>query len=193
MTESQIDSSEGIKKPSSNTILYVIIGILVVCIIAMGVGISNGKFCTNENSDDVVEEDGIEDLGDEEEQDTNGYVEVDAGTLGAQFLTNIDTAEERYLNKNVWVTGYFYDTGCFLKEREDTNCTEYALIVGDPNIDLEHRDEAYIPIRCYVSDNSKGIFQNYEKGDKILIEGKVLRYIPIDAVEIENCNTLARL
>ena len=193
MTESQIDSSEGIKKPLSDTILYVTIGILVVCIIAMGVGISNGKFCTNENSDDVVEEDGIEDLGDEEEQDTNGYVEVDAGTLGAQFLTNIDTAEERYLNKNVVVTGYFYDTGCFLKEREDTNCTEYALIVGDPNIDLEHRDEAYIPIRCYVSDNSKGIFQGYEKGDKILIEGKVLRYIPIDAVEIENCNTLARL
>lgn len=193
MTESQIDSSEGIKKPSSNTILYVIIGILVVCIIAMGVGISNGKFCTNENSDDVVEEDGIEDLGDEEEQDTNGIVEVDAGTLGAQFLTNIDTAEERYLNKNVVVTGYFYDTGCFLKEREDTNCTEYAYIVGDPNINLEHRDEAYIPIRCYVSDNSKGIFQNYEKGDKILIEGKVLRYIPIDAVEIENCNVLGLL
>jgi len=193
MTESQIDSSEGIKKPLSDTILYVIIGILVACIIVMGVGISNGKFCSKENSDDVVEEDGIEDLGDEEEQDTNGYVEVDAGTLGAQFLTNIDTAEERYLNKNAVVTGYFYDTGCFLKEREDTNCTEYVHIVGDPNIDLENRDEAYIPIRCYVSDNSKGIFQNYEKGDKILIEGKVLRYIPIDAVEIENCNTLARL
>ncbi len=193
MTESQIDSSEGIKKPLSDTILYVIIGILVACIIVMGVGISNGKFCIKENSDDVVEEEGTEDLGDEEGQSTNGYVEVDAGTLGAQFLTNIDAAEERYLNKNAVVTGYFYDTGCFIKEREDTNCTEYALIVGDPNIDLEHRDEAYIPIRCYVSDNSKGIFQGYEKGDKILIEGKVLRYIPIDAVEIENCNTLARL
>lgn len=183
MTESQIDSSEGIKKPSSNTILYVIIGILVVCIIVMGVGISNGKFCTKENSDDVVEE---------EEQNTNGYVEVDAGTLGAQFLTNIDTATKKYLNKNVRVTGYFYDTGCFyVKEREDTNCTEYAYIVGDPNIDLEHRDETYVPIRCYVSD--KNIFQSYEKGDEIIIQGKVLRYIPIDAVEIENCNILGHL
>ena len=188
MAESQIDSSEGIKKPSSNTILYVIIGILVVCIIAMGVGISNGKFCTNENSDDVVEEDGTEDLGDEEEQDTNGYVEVDAGTLGAQFLTNIDTAEERYLNKNVWVTGYFYDTGCFLKEREDTNCTEYVHIVGDPNIDLENRDEAYIPIRCYVNNKNDLQVYGFEKGDEVIIEGKVIRYIPIDAVEIENCD-----
>jgi len=192
MTESQIDSSEGIKKPSSNTILYVVIGILVACIIAIGVGISNGKFCTKENSDDVVEEDGTKDLEDEEGQNTNGYVEVDAGTLGAQFLTNIDTATKRYLNKNVRVTGYFYDTGCFyVKEREDTNCTEYAYIVGDPNIDLEHRDEAYVPIRCYV--NNKNDLQGYEKGDEIIIQGKVIRYISIDAVEIENCDVLSAL
>jgi flagellar basal body-associated protein FliL len=89
MAESQVNTSEGVKKPSSNTILYVIIGVLVVCIIAMGV--SSGMFSTKESSD----------LEDEEEQRADEYIEVDATTLGYEFSQNYDTAVRKYLNKNV--------------------------------------------------------------------------------------------
>ncbi|MBP8689151.1 hypothetical protein KBH77_02250, partial [Patescibacteria group bacterium] len=94
MAESQTTAFEEKKKPSSNIILYVIIGILVICIIAMG--ISSGMFSTKENCNEAEEN--------EEEQDKNGYIEIDAQTLGYEFSQNLDTAERKYLNKNVKIT-----------------------------------------------------------------------------------------
>jgi len=195
MAESQTTAFEEKKKPSSNIILYVIIGILVICIIAMG--INSGMFSTKENCNEAEEN--------EEEQDKNGYIEIDAQTLGYEFSQNLDTAERKYLNKNVKITsGSFYKVYTDKAVDSGEVIGQYIIIFGKSDMDniisagndvllaQEIESEAYPRrISCYPTD--KNDLQGHKMGDKITITGKVLEYSGYgdgDGIHIENCDVL---
>jgi hypothetical protein len=183
MAESQKNSSEGVKKPSSNTILYVIIGALVVCIIAMSVNC--GMFSTKESSD----------LEDEEEQRADEYIEVDATTLGYEFSQNYDTAVRKYLNKNVKITdGYFYEIEEDLDLSNGEVLGHHILIFNKTDMDSVDTESEVCngsysrQIKCYPSNEND--LQGYKKGDKITIQGKVTSYETIEGISVESCDVL---
>ncbi len=183
MAESQKNSSEGVKKPSSNTILYVIIGALVVCIIAMSVNC--GMFSTKEGSD----------LENEEEQRADEYIEVDARTLGYEFSQNYDTAARKYLDKNVKITnGYFYKIEEDLDLSNGKVLGHHIVILSEEDMDLIGTNDGFSTdiasrkINCYPSNEND--LQGYNKGDKITIQGKITSYGAEESILVENCDVL---
>jgi len=183
MAENQVNSSEEVKKPSSNTILYVIIGALVVCIIAMSVNC--GMFSTKEGSD----------LENEEEQRADEYIEVDARTLGYEFSQNYDTAARKYLDKNVKITnGYFYKIEEDLDLSNGKVLGHHIVILSEEDMDLIGTNDGFSTdiasrkINCYPSNEND--LQGYNKGDKITIQGKITSYGAEESILVENCDVL---
>ncbi len=196
MAESQVNTSEGVKKPSSNTILYVIIGVLVVCIIAMGV--SNGMFEGKEISNEVKEDETTETPENEEkqeEEENEGVIEVDAFTLRQEYSGCPFTARDKYLNKNVKVTnGYFYrkDEGQVPKI-----LYSFSIIALNDYEDYVHANKSCscfrpVVIMCHLTDSfDQNKLQGYKIGSPIEIQGKVVGYdYDGGIINMENCDVL---